>query len=170
MGRGAVAEGGEAQRAGLGLGGVAQVGQRLQAAARMRGQHVLRHAHERDRAQVFLRVVGQLADQRLVGREAVGHADEGVAVGRGLGGGVDADHRARAGLVVDDHRLAQRLRQLRADEARDEVGGAAGGEGHDHADRPGGPCALRACERGQGRQCGRALQQRAAPGVHATPQ
>jgi hypothetical protein len=70
---------------------------------------------------------GERADRSLA---------EGVAVGRGLGDRVDADGERAAGPVVDDHRLAQLLRQRGADDARDVVGGATRRLRHHQADRP----------------------------------
>ncbi|MNN55412.1 hypothetical protein D3C81_1702850 [compost metagenome] len=62
---------------------------------------------------------------------------DGIAVRRGLGHGVHADIAARAGAVLDHHRLAQFLAHALAYRARHQVGGAAGSVGHDKADRPG---------------------------------
>jgi hypothetical protein len=63
------------------------------------------------------------------------HADR-VAVGRALCHGVDADGEGAAGAIVDYDRLAQVLRQLRRDQARDVVGGAAGRLRDDETQRP----------------------------------
>jgi electron transfer flavoprotein alpha subunit len=57
-----------------------------------------------------------------------------VAVGIGLRDGVRADVAAGAAAVVDDEVVAERLREPVADVAREDVGRAAGREGHDHLD------------------------------------
>ena len=59
-----------------------------------------------------------------------------VAVARRLRHHLGADDAAGAAAVVDDDLAAGDLRQLGADDARDDVDGAAGRERHDQADRP----------------------------------
>jgi hypothetical protein len=155
VGRGALAERRVAERARRLLRRRHQVGQGLEAAAGVRGQHMLAQAHQRHRAQVARGVVGQVLHQRLVDAEAVGHGDEAVAVGRRLGHRVDTDHGAGAGLVVHQHRLAQRSAQFGGDEPGDDVGGAAGRKGHDDADglgRPGLCAGRQGGQRGGGQQ------------------
>src|SRR6218665_2935988 len=49
---------------------------------------------------------------------------------------VGGDHGARAGAVVDQHRLAQLGLELGAEQAGHVVDGAAGRVGHDDLDRP----------------------------------
>ena len=49
--------------------------------------------------------------------------------------GVGAEIAGRTGLVFDHHRLADRRRQLWADQPRQNIGGAAGRERHDDAHR-----------------------------------
>ena len=61
---------------------------------------------------------------------------ESVAIGLGLGDVVGGDVAAGAGLVLDDELLAEFLRQLGGDDPRQNVGGAAGREGHDEFDWP----------------------------------
>ena len=55
----------------------------------------------------------------------------GARGARGGGGAAGADH------VLDDDALAERLRHMRGDDARDDVGRAAGRERHDHGDGAG---------------------------------
>ena len=57
--------------------------------------------------------------------------DDGVAVGRRAEHPRDADGAAGAADVLDDHRLAERGLHMVADDARDDVGDAAGRERHD---------------------------------------
>jgi len=80
---------------------------------------------------------------------------DGVAVGRRGQSAGDARGAAGAGDVLDDDLLAQRLGHVIADDAGDDVGRSAGGEGHDHGDGPS-RIGLRLCSAGkrQGR-CGR---------------
>ena len=59
-----------------------------------------------------------------------------MTVGRRLGDELRADRARGAGAVLDHDRLAQGLVQPLAQRARHYVGCAAGGEGHDEADRP----------------------------------
>ena len=90
---------------------------------------------------------------------AGGRQQQRVAVGRRLGREVGADGAAGARLVVDDQRRAQLLAHLLRQGAREEVGGAAGRERHDQADRLAGPGLLRP-RGGQGR-----CTQRQGPGT-----
>src|SRR6185295_7634321 len=62
---------------------------------------------------------------------------QSVAVGRRLGDEVGGEAAAGAGAVLDDDRLAERAADRLAQRARDVVGGAAGSEADDQADRPG---------------------------------
>ena len=60
---------------------------------------------------------------------------EGVAIGRGLGDEVEADHGAGPGAVLDHHGLAESFFELRLDRTRRRVGRAARRERHDEVDR-----------------------------------
>jgi hypothetical protein len=81
-------------------------------------------------------IVGKLLEQRAVGGIGrVGAHHQRVAVGWRRRDGGSAELAAGARPVVDDDRLLQDLLQLGAKAARGEVGGAAGGEGHDDLDR-----------------------------------
>jgi hypothetical protein len=62
------------------------------------------------------------------------HADR-VPVGLGLRGQVEADGQRAAWTVVDHDLLAKLLAELGAEDARDRVGGAAGGLRDDEPDR-----------------------------------
>jgi hypothetical protein len=53
------------------------------------------------------------------------HHQQRVAVGCRLRHRVGADDRAAAGTVLDDERLAERVRELGSDESRVDVGRAA---------------------------------------------
>lgn len=81
---------------------------------------------------------------------------QGVTVLRCPGDQRGADIAAGAGAVLDDHRLAERDRQARAECAGDRVVGAAGGLGHDEGYWLRGPGVLAACDR----RCGSATGQR----------
>ena len=58
-----------------------------------------------------------------------------VAVGRGVGDNFRAEQGAAAGTVIGHHLLSPQTRQPLCDTARHDVGGTAGGEGHDEAHR-----------------------------------
>ena len=101
----------------------------------MHAEHVHDRCHERDRCEVLHRVVVDLAVQR--GRNAQRRCGEqhGVAVRCRLGDELGRDHRARAGLVLDDHGLAEAVLQTLGQRARHDVGGTARRERHDDGDR-----------------------------------
>ena len=71
-----------------------------------------------------------------------------VAVGRGAGDGGVTHDAVAAGAVDDVDRLAEVLFQRGGDVARDGVGAAAGGPGHDQRDRPIRKCSLHTLRRG----------------------
>ena len=96
--------------------------------------------------------VGHVRSQQAV-RDDTGGADEPrVAVGLCLGDDLGADDGARARLVLDDHRLAEALRDGLRRGAGNEVVSAAGAERHHPADRMIGPIGVRGAG---GNECGR---------------
>jgi hypothetical protein len=94
-------------------------------------------ADERDRLQVALDVVGQLGHHLARDGERADrpHA-EGVAVRRALRHRVDADGERATGPVLDHDRLPERARELRGEQPRHVVGGAAGRLRNDQLERP----------------------------------
>ena len=99
-----------------------------------RDQHHRVARHERDRGEAAHRVVRQLCEQRRVDRERVErHQQQRVAVGRGLGDELGADHLARADAVLHHHRLLPCRGQLLAHHARRDVDRPARRRPHDHA-------------------------------------
>jgi hypothetical protein len=105
--------------------------------ARMRGQHQRCPGQQRDRRQILERIVRHVGKQILVERDLGRRSNQQrVAVGRTLGDKLRPDHAARAGLVLDDEILAERLAELDRQYARHQIGAAAGGVGHDDVDRP----------------------------------
>ena len=103
---------------------------------RMRHQQHRHLAHVRHRPQILFGVVRHGRAERRVDRVVGRREQERVAVGRRLGDDVAGDDAARAGLVVDQHLLAELGRQPLGQEARHDVRDAAGREGHDQSDRP----------------------------------
>jgi hypothetical protein len=92
---------------------------------------------ERNRLQVTLDVVRNLRHHVARDGERADrpHADR-VAVGVGLGGEVEADRQGAARAVVDHDLLAELFAELRAENARDGIGRAAGSLRDDEPDRP----------------------------------
>ncbi|MCP1739942.1 hypothetical protein ABIF65_001413 [Bradyrhizobium japonicum] len=66
------------------------------------------------------------------------HQEQRVAIRRGLGDAVGAECAAGTDDILDDDGLLQRRAHGVAENSRDDVAGAAGGERHDHRDRAGG--------------------------------
>jgi hypothetical protein len=94
---------GKAHLAGLGLGEVDELLQRLGRHVVVDGHHQRHRPHVAHRRERLVLVVGQLLHQELQRRiGAVGADEDGVAVGRRLGHGVGTQHAAGAGLVLDD--------------------------------------------------------------------
>jgi hypothetical protein len=118
------------------------------------------------RGEVAVGVPAGIGAQRRVGAVIAGILQQqGVAVGAGAGGGHDADIAVAAGAVLDDDALAEQLAQRLLEQARGEVGAAAGRVGDDQRDRAGGPAGLGprtgGCEQGGGEQGGGGEQEAA---------
>ena len=120
------------------LAGGERVGQRLPALVGQRDVGLGELADGGDVGEI-VDAEGELGRVRVERHGGGGVGDEAVAVGRRLhqrGGG----HRpAGAGLVLDDHLLAELPAQHLADHARGDVGGAAGAEADRDGDRLVGP-------------------------------
>lgn len=93
-----------------------------------------------DRREIAHRVEGELAVHARVDRKrAVEAHHEGVAVRGRARDEFRADVAVGSGPVVHQHLLAEGVRQLLSEDAREHVGGSSRGKGHDHAHRPRGP-------------------------------
>ena len=103
--------------------------------ARRADEQQRRLHHQAHRLERLERIVGQVLVEMVVDRVVVEHDQDRVAVRRRARGFRGPDRAAGAGLVLDEDRLPERLGEHRRHDARDEVGGAAGGVGHDHAHR-----------------------------------
>ena len=90
--------------------------------------------------------------------------DQRVAVGRRLGNDIRADDAVGARAVINNDVLAQLPVELRRQPARDHIGAAAHGKGHDDAYRAIGKSLLRLCH-ARNQQCERA-HCRATHGVY----
>ncbi len=130
--------------AGIGLG----VGDQLRHVAHrdvLAGDHdVGDDRHEADRREVLQRIVAGTAVERGADRHRGGAADEQrVAVGLRRCGRAAGERAAGARAIVDDHLLAERGRQLLADQPPHDIDRAAGRERHDQPDRARGILVLR---------------------------
>jgi hypothetical protein len=101
---------------------------------RQRGSH-LHHQGQatdhRDRNDIADEIEAEGLVQRRIGRHRLGYQEQRVAVRRRAHDRLDADIGARTGPVLDDEGLPQPLRQARKD-----VEGSAGSDGHDETHRP----------------------------------
>ena len=104
-------------------------------------EHQVGQADLGDGLEVLQRVVGDLGEQRRVLDVGGDGHEQRLAVGRGAGDLLAADHAAGAGAVLDNDGLAPELGELAGEQPAGEVGGAARGKGHDHPD---GLCGKRA--------------------------
>jgi len=94
-------------------------------------QHFRNLGDQRDGLQVLERVVGDLFHARADGERAGADDADGAAVRRRFGDDVGAEYAALAGAVVDDDGLLENFRHALADDAGDDVVGAARRERHD---------------------------------------
>jgi hypothetical protein len=63
-----------------------------------------------DGGEILVRVVAWVLEQkRRVADHVVEEVEDRVAVGRGLRAGASGERAARAGAILDDHRLTQHL-------------------------------------------------------------
>ena len=113
-----------------------QLGDGFRGKGRICEEHIGADRDARNEREVLERVVAELRIQARARseRDAAARRDR-VAVGIAAGGDLDADVAARARPVVDDHRLAEALRDAPRDHATDEIVAAAGCEADDQPDR-----------------------------------
>ncbi len=148
--------------------------QRDQLPHRIRGQRRMQddRAGERGDFRDGREIPGEVVPQlRIKARgDRVGNASQQqrVAVRRGFRDLLRADVAARAGAILDDHRLARPLAELLPDEARQHVGRPAGSERHHDPDRPARVILGRACERGEKRNEQRRISRDGAHGAQLT--
>src|SRR5215831_17969875 len=89
-----------------------------------------------DRRDVADEIEVELLIKRRVHRVRRMDEEERIAIGYRTHDGLRGDISAGARSVLDDKLLAEPLRQPLADQARDDVGAAAGGKADDDAHRP----------------------------------
>ncbi len=166
--------------AGAGIGQLAGVGACVgdQLLDVVRGHRRVDHhgvghiGQQAQRGEVFHAAKGHVGHQRGVHRVgAHGAYQQGVAVGPGARDHGGADIAGCAGLVVDDHRLAEGAGQVLGQHTRQDVGGAAGGPRHDQRDGLLREGVGRAGARGSGKQRerGKAKQAALQNGFHLFP-
>src|SRR3984957_2770272 len=123
---------------------------------------------QRDRREILDAVERHLGEERVVHRVHAHRVEqERVAVGRGARDGCGADVAGGAGAVLDQDRLAERLIEMSADDARQDVGRAAGRERDDEGERairPG--CGPGAGKRRRGRKAREGGEQGSARRLH----
>jgi hypothetical protein len=126
-----------------------------------REQQQRRLGHEQDRRKVGRGIVERRFVERLV-RGVRAHVSEHelIAVRRGPRDARAAQHPASAADVLDDHFLAERLRDARGEDAADRVGRPAGGEWHHHRDRAGRPVIRHGERRAQKKRADRGRRSR----------
>ncbi len=128
MWRGPVAGRRHVDLAWIGLGVGDELGDRL-GRNRWIDHHDVGHAHDaRDRRDVGNEIEIELVVERCVDRVRRSHQQQRIAVRRRAHDRLGPDIAAGARPVLDDEWLAEPLRQPLTDEARDDVGRAAGGE------------------------------------------
>ena len=100
----------------------------------MHRQQVVPVVRQRYRHQIHQRVIGHfLVDVRRDGEARQVAARDGVTIGHGLCGNVDAQHAARTGTAVNHHLLAEIITQLLRQQAAEDIGVRAGAVGEDVA-------------------------------------
>ena len=128
-----------------------RLGQRDQFAQVFCGHRRMHHGdqraarHQYHRREVIERIELQVVETRI-DRVARRHQIEGVAIGRRLDAGLDAQRAARARAILDDHLLTQYLGEFLRQQARDKIGAAARRCRDDNAHGFGG---VRLCEHRQ---------------------
>ena len=111
-------------------------GDRVRRHRRVHHHRVGHVGEQRDRREILHAVERHGGEQRVVHRvHAHGVEQERVAVRRRARDRAGADIAGSAGAVLDHDRLAHRLMQMRCDDARQNVGRAAGRPRHQQRDR-----------------------------------
>jgi len=113
----------------------------------MHYQDVRQRGELRHRRHVADRVEWQLRVQRRDDGVRRRHAEQGVAVRRGVGHQLDPDEGTRAGTIVHHHGLAEAVAHALRHDARDDVGGSARALRHDQSYRPRGIVLRRGADR-----------------------
>ena len=103
--------------------------ERFRRQRRMHDEYAGLVRYPRDRNEVALGVERQLRVDGRIDGEADRAEEQRIAVGNGLCGDVGADAAAGAGAIVDDDRLPERLPDRIGEDARVDVGAAAGAKG-----------------------------------------
>src|SRR5262244_201729 len=98
--------------------------------------HVGQSHYAGDRDAVADEIKRKLLVEPRVNSVVRAHEGDCVAIGRRVERGLHADTAGRAGPVLNDKLLSQMIRQVVADDARDDVVGAAGRKRDDPAHRP----------------------------------
>ena len=143
-----------AQLSWIGLGVVDQLLERLGLDLGVDDKDMRQPGEDHDRGEFGLRIVWHVAEHELVQceRGRTRHQN-GIAVGRGLGGGHRPDIAGGAGAVVDHELLAELVGEILRDAASQQVHRAPGGKRNDQHDRACGPDlrarSLRMCGRGR---------------------
>ena len=119
------------------LGVSDELGDRLGRERRIRQQDESIVVDARDRNDVARDGDGALLIERHVDGVRRGEHQQGVAVSRRACDRLQGEIAAAARPVVDNHRLAEPLRQRMTNESRDDVGRAAGGNEDDQSHWPG---------------------------------
>src|SRR5262249_11520855 len=103
---------------------------------RMYGQSPRHVRHHRDAGEVAQRLYREFREHARVDRHSADVAEQyRMAVGAGAGRDLDPDVAGSAAAIVDHDLLAQAIGDFRRDDARHEIGSAAGAERHNYADR-----------------------------------
>ena len=133
--RGGAAEGGGAHSRGIGTRIGNQFGHVFGRHRGMHYQHIGGGTDHGDGHQILGGVIGQIGKQRRRHHEGRRHQHDGVTVGGRLRRDRGANSAARAGAIIDQHRLAHRFGHLLRQQARNDVVAAAGRIGDDELDR-----------------------------------
>ena len=115
--------------------GLQEIGERGVFRLRVGDDDEIEQAQRRDRREFLERIERQALEQRHAHRRAVGQHRERMAVGGRSEHGARGGDAARARLVLDHEALAEFLAELVGDDARGDVGDAAGGERQHDTDR-----------------------------------
>ena len=94
------------------------------------------HDDVADEGEVLLGVVGQPRQDRGIDAERAGGAGgQRIAIRRGAGAGLERRGAGAATAILHHHAMRPAARELIGIETREDVGGLAGREGDDDADR-----------------------------------
>src|SRR6266403_1035833 len=119
----------------IGFGTRDEGGDRIYAELGVDQNRIRRSSEFGNRREILVRIVGNFCVKTGIDDVGARRDQQRVAVRLGVCRSADPDVAARSGLVLNDESTANGIAEMRSENARHDVGRAAGRKGHDDLDR-----------------------------------